>query len=229
MKLVLTCEHAFPDIPEKYKQLFLKDINVLKTHEAYDPGAFDVFQKLKILGDVSHYQKIGRLLIESNRSEWHRSLFSRFSEILTVEQKKELLDTYYIPYRNEVIRSIKELIDAGDRVVHISIHSFTPVLYGKERNADIGLLYDSQSKDEKQFARKWKVLLLNNFPDLKVRFNYPYLGRSDGFTTSLRKLFPENYVGIELEMNQKWVSGNKLDDSLKHAIFRTIKELKEKP
>ena len=49
MILILTCEHAFPDIPEKYKELFLKDIEVLKTHEAFDPGAFDVFQELEVL------------------------------------------------------------------------------------------------------------------------------------------------------------------------------------
>ena len=228
MILILTCEHAFPDIPEKYKELFLKDIEVLKTHEAFDPGAFDLFQELEVLADASHYQKISRLLIESNRSEWHKSLFSRYTETLTVKEKKELLQTYYVPYRNEVINSIKEFINAGERVVHISIHSFTPVLYDKQRNADIGLLYDPQRKAEKEFSKKWKELLLANAPDFKVRFNYPYLGKSDGFTTSLRKLFPQNYVGIELEMNQKWVLRDKVNTKMIEAIKTSVQELVSK-
>ena len=33
--------------------------------------------------------------------------------------------------------------------------------------------------------------------------NYPYLGKADGFTTSLRQEFQERYIGIELELNQK--------------------------
>ena len=43
-------------------------------------------------------------------------------------------------------------------------------------------------------------------PELKVRRNYPYAGKSDGFTAYLRRRFPADaYVGIELEINQKHV------------------------
>ena len=37
-------------------------------------------------------------------------------------------------------------------------------------------------------------------PEINVRFNYPYRGAADGFTTYLRKCFPKNYVGFELEI-----------------------------
>ena len=167
-------------------------------------------------------------MIESNRSEWQKSLFSRYSEVLTEREKIELLDTYYLPYRNEVINSIKGFINAGHQVIHISVHSFTPVLHDKHRNADVGLLYDPQRTAEKEFSVRWKELLLDITPGLKVRFNYPYLGKSDGFTTSLRKLFPENYVGIELEINQKWENGNRMDVSLKKTIYQSINELIKK-
>ena len=41
---------------------------------------------------------------------------------------------------------------------------------------------------------------------MKVRFNYPYKGTSDGLTTTLRKKFGPRYVGIEIEINQKLLS-----------------------
>lgn len=228
MKLVLTCEHAFPDIPEKYRELFISDIRVLDTHEAYDPGAYDLFKELKILADFAHHQDIGRLLVESNRSLWHKNLFSRFSRELSKAEKQDILNTYYIPYRREVEENISQLIDSGNEVLHISVHSFTPVLYGQERNCDIGLLYDPQRNMEKIVTQAWKQLIKKHSSKTKVRFNYPYLGKADGFTTSLRIKFPQKYMGIELELNQKWVKDNKTDVAMKKTLFDSLQELKKR-
>ena len=82
MKLVLTCEHANNFIPREYQFLFKDKESVLATHEGYDPGAFDLFQTLEPLADYAKFQKIGRLLIETNRSINHSSLFSRYSKVL---------------------------------------------------------------------------------------------------------------------------------------------------
>jgi len=84
------------------------------------------------------------------------------------------------------------------------VHSFTPKLNDQERNNDIGILYDPKKLNEKEFSRLW-VNALNNVSKktFKTRFNYPYLGKSDGHTTSLRKKIGHAYIGIELEINQK--------------------------
>ena len=43
-------------------------------------------------------------------------------------------------------------------------------------------------------------------PNLKIRRNYTYAGKSDGLTAYLRRHFrAEVYIGIELEINQKHV------------------------
>jgi hypothetical protein len=40
--------------------------------------------------------------------------------------------------------------------------------------------------------------------------NYPYQGKADGFTTTLRRKWPaDSYVGIEIEVNQKWAQGDR--------------------
>jgi hypothetical protein len=40
--------------------------------------------------------------------------------------------------------------------------------------------------------------------------NYPYQGKADGFTTTLRRQWPgDSYVGIEIEVNQKWPLGDR--------------------
>lgn len=228
MILVLTCEHAFPDIPEEYEHLFSATQEILSTHEAYDPGAFDLFKTLQPIADHSKMQPVGRLLVESNRSLRNRKLFSRFSSVLDKKEKEYILDSYYHPYRQNITEQIRKYIDSGKTVLHLSVHSFTPVLNGVKRNCDLGLLYDPERGAEKHFSKELKARIKVNYPDLNVRFNYPYLGKADGLTTSLRKTFKKNYLGIELEVNQAWVQDNIMEPGIKSVILTSLKELLKK-
>ena len=74
------------------------------------------------------------------------------------------------------------------------------------RSADIGLLYDPGRAGEVAFASAWLEALKAADPSLRLRRNYPYLGKSDGVTMSLRRKHPpDRYLGIELEVNQRYV------------------------
>ena len=49
--------------------------------------------------------------------------------------------------------------------------------------------------------------LTQQAPELRLRRNYPYQGRGDGVIALLRKRHPDDtYVGIELEVNQRFVA-----------------------
>lgn len=147
-----------------------------------------------------------RLLIDLNRSIGHPRLYSEATRDAPVMVRSELLDKYYLPYRSKVEADIAEVIARGNRVIHIASHSFTPELDGTVRNADIGLLYDPARPGEIALSRRWQAQFKTLAPELKVRRNYPYKGKSDGFTAYLRRRFPvEAYIGIELEINQKHV------------------------
>ncbi len=226
MKFVLTCEHASAEILSKYVGIFKKEPSVHQTHEAFDPGAFDLFKQLQKLADFSFYHSTGRLLIEVNRSEHHPKLFSRFSKNLDKREKEEIKRQYYFPYRNRVEEQIRKLTEKSEDVFHLSVHSFTPVLNGKKRNCDIGLLYDPAREKEKEICQKlkWEIQKVSEY---KVRMNYPYLGKADGFTTYLRKRFSSNYQGIELEVNQKFVSDNKMDKRLKIVLKEALQQILE--
>ncbi|MCX7547632.1 N-formylglutamate amidohydrolase [Xanthomarina sp. F1114] len=222
MKLVLTCEHAGNKIPKNYVSYFKNQQVILETHRGLDLGALDIFESLKSLSDYSHYSKTSRLLIELNRSLHHKNLFSEFSKEISIEEKEKLIHTYYSTYRTKVENKIKEFINAGETVLHISIHSFTPLLNGEIRNCDMGLLFDSRRISEKHFSKNYKKLMLKINPNYNIRYNYPYLGKADGFTTYLRKQFLENYIGIELEINQKFSENNLMDSQLKQDVFTVL-------
>ncbi|AUC85535.1 N-formylglutamate amidohydrolase [Polaribacter sp. ALD11] len=226
MKLVLTCEHGGNTIPNIYRTYFKNHNAVLNTHRGLDLGALDVFNHLQPLSSFSHYSEISRLLIELNRSLHHKNLFSEFSKLLSENEKEALITGYYSEYRDTIENSIKKYIAANKKVVHISVHSFTPVLKASERHCDLGLLYDSTRKNESSFCIQFKKEVLQEDSNLNVRFNYPYLGKSDGFTTYLRKQFPENYIGIELEVNQKFSSNNKIKSILKNQLYVALNRMK---
>lgn len=211
LTFVLTCEHGGNIVPTAYAPLFRGYEEVVASHRGYDIGAKDLFDELKALAPISFFSETTRLLVELNRSLHSKTLFSSNTDDLPVREKERLLEKHYYPYRQAVEGKIQELTKSGERVLHISVHSFTPVLEGIERQADIGLLYDPTREFEKSICRQWKVQIQKLQPSLKVRYNYPYLGISDGFPTYLRRKFPEEqYSGIELEVNQKFPIGNEV-------------------
>ncbi|MCX7550617.1 N-formylglutamate amidohydrolase [Xanthomarina sp. F2636L] len=222
MKLVLTCEHGGNKIPKKYVSFFKNQQAILETHRGLDLGALDIFESLKSLSDFSQFSKTSRLLIELNRSLHHKNLFSEFSKEISIEEKEKLIHTYYSTYRNKVENKIEEYINIGETVLHISIHSFTPFLKGEIRNCDVGLLFDPKRPLEKHFSKSFRAHILKINPNYNIRYNYPYLGKADGFTTYLRKQFLENYIGIELEINQRFSENNLMDSHLKQDIFTVL-------
>jgi predicted N-formylglutamate amidohydrolase len=174
MKLFLSCEHGGNEIPEKYASYFKNDLTVLETHKGFDLGALDLFKHLKTLANESFFSKTSRLLIELNRSLHHKNLFSEYSKLLSTKEKKELT-AVYVNYRNSVEYAIRKSVENKQLVIHISVHSFTPILNAITRNCDIGLLYDSRKKQEKDFCKQFKEEILTEDSTLSVRYNYPYL------------------------------------------------------
>lgn len=210
-RLLLTCEHGGFQVPEKYKYLFESEEaqEILQTHRGWDPGTLEFARSCSQRFEVPlFYSETTRLLVDLNRSLRRRTLFSEFSKKLSAEERCVVLDQYYHPHRNQITRQVGIWLEDGDSVFHVACHSFTPELNGSVRNTEIGLLYDPAWNWEFNLCRRWKHLIQQQAPEVRVRFNYPYLGKNDGLTTHLRKTYPASrYAGIELEINQKFPLG----------------------
>jgi len=234
MKCIITCEHASRRVPQHFAHLFEGNEKILLSHQAYDQGASALARRLaKQLQASVHLGGITRLLIDLNRSNTNRkSLYSVYSRKLQQKDREFLLMKYYLPYRKKVETAVAGIIDAGKPVLHISIHSFAPIKSGQVRKADIGLLYDPGRKCEKDISSFLAGLLQEQAMPLRVRKNYPYLGKTDGFTSFMRRKYSaKQYAGIELEINQAFLLKN--DNKTKQAVnvFRegvmNILQLKE--
>lgn len=224
-KLIVSCEHGGNTVPAAYRQVFSGRSDILASHRGYDIGALQLAKALAPLADFSQFCTVTRLLVELNRSAHHPKLFSEFTHGLPQESKQTIISQYYLPYRKTLAQQIAQYVNAKQRVIHISVHSFTPVLDGKTRNADIGFLYDPARAAEAEFAAIWRQNL-RNVTGLRIRNNYPYQGKSDGLTTYLRKQFNElDYIGIELETNQAlWQHSSASQKALRKLLHDTLRQ-----
>jgi predicted N-formylglutamate amidohydrolase len=206
-RLLVSCEHGGNRVPAKYAPLFEGAEQVLATHRGYDLGALEVARAFgRRLAVEPFIATTTRLVVDLNRSPGNRNVFSAYTRSLPAEQRAAALAAHYWPYRNAVEGAVADAVSGGEAVLHVSAHSFTPVLRGEVRNCDVGFLYDPARRGEVRFVEAWYAALREAAPSLVLRRNYPYRGDSDSLVTHLRRRHGgRSYVGMELEINQKHV------------------------
>jgi predicted N-formylglutamate amidohydrolase len=195
-------------VPAEYASRFTAARGVLDSHRGLDNGALEVAQAFGTrLGVEPIVATTTRLVVDLNRSPYHKNVFSEYTRSLNREQRAAALAQHYWPYRHKAEEAVERAVRAGAFVLHVSSHSFTPELAGRVRNCDLGFLYDPRRKSEVRFIDAWEAAVRARAPELVARRNYPYKGISDSLVTYLRRRHPDrSYAGIELEVNQKHVA-----------------------
>lgn len=226
--LVLSCEHAGNQVPPAFDGCFTGAEEILAGHRGWDPGALAVALRLRDRFRAPLVAtSVTRLLVDCNRREESPAVFSEFTRELPEAVREELLATWHRPHREAVRDAVVAASSRSrGRVLHVAVHSFTPVLDGALRQAEVGLLYDPARPGERALAARWRSRLRVQAPDLRVRRNYPYLGRADGLPTALRRVFPaEDYLGFELELNQALLLTRKGVERTATAMGRALRSL----
>ena len=201
---------------------------MLPTHRGWDPGALALAQTMAdTLSAPLFAATTTRLLVDLNRSIGHHQLFSEPTRGLNNAQQALIINSFYRPHRDTVEAAVAGCIALGQRVVHIASHSFTPVLHGHVRRADVACLYDSRRPLERTLATRWLTALGQHIDapqGLMLRRNYPYTGQGDGLSSLLRRRHgTDAYVGIELEVNQRFVqAGGESWRALQRAITASL-------
>lgn len=204
---LVTAEHSGNDVPKEYRPLLRNHREMLDSHRGWDPGTRLLAESIaSALGVPAFTSSVTRLLVDLNRSVHNPKVFSSITRPLPRRDRVALLDGYHRPHWDRARQTVSRGIAESGRVLHLGIHSFTPVLDGKVRRPDLALLYDPSRPEERQLATAWTEALAEASPDKIVRRNNPYLGTADGMTTAFRRLFPDQrYLGIEIEVNQRHV------------------------
>lgn len=205
-RALFTCEHASNGVPAGLD--LGVDPSVLDSHVAWDEGAVLVARALAGSRPLFEGQ-FSRLLCDLNRREEDPGVIPAVAfgtpvpgnQGLSAEQRQARLSTWHRPWRAQVFAAIRGIVDRGDACLHLSVHSFTPVLHGQARTVQVGVLHDPARAGDRLWAHR--LLLALQQAGLDARLDEPYRGTDEGFTTWLRERLPEDrYAGLELELSQ---------------------------
>lgn len=204
VSVVVTCEHASRAVPPALRGRLRLVPARLRSHRGFDPGARALARTLAVrLGAPLVLGRVTRLVVDLNRSPHNPAVFSSITRGLALDDREAILASWHAPHWGVVQALVDEALAEASLVVHLAAHSFTPVLAGKRRDFDVGLLYDPARPREAALVEGWRAALTKTVPWLRVRLNAPYRGASDGLTTALRRRLPATrYAGIEVEANQ---------------------------
>lgn len=206
---LLTGDHAGKAIPAALGTLGLGQGD-LARHIACDIGVSGLGRSLAERLDACFIeQSYSRLVVDCNRAAGHADAFARISDGIPVPGNAALDATgeaerfcaIHAPYQAAIARALAERDAAGRRTILIALHSFTPVMGGKARPWDIGVLHDG---GDPAFAL---ALLdrLGRIEELVVGDNEPYRMDDTDHTVPLHA-YAARRPYAELEIRQDHIA-----------------------
>ncbi|WP_238368426.1 N-formylglutamate amidohydrolase [Mesobacterium pallidum] len=147
--VVLVCEHASAFIPPALNGLGL-DATARVSHVAWDIGALDVARRLSAVLDAPLVAgQVSRLVYDCNRPPEAAGAIPERSEIYDIAGNRDLSDdaraarvrAIHDPFHAAVAATLDRQEARCGKVALVTVHSFTPVFFGKRRELDLGYLY----------------------------------------------------------------------------------------
>ena len=203
--LLLVCDHASNRFPQSLGSMGLDYLDRV-SHMTLDIGAGAIAESLADkLGATALLCQYSRLVVDCNRELSDNSVFLENSEGIDIpgnqnlssSEKERRVSEIYWPYHNAIESQIYRLRDQGINPVIISIHSFTPVMNGEDREWEMGVLWDKDQITAEFFLNK---LMDAGF---LVGNNEPYSGKApEDFTIDYHaESIGLPHVGIEIRQD----------------------------
>lgn len=185
---VIVCEHASLTLPRALGDLGLSE-EARRSHIAWDPGALAVAQALSAHYDSPLvFQRFSRLVYDCNRPPESPAAMPAKSEVYDIPANAALdeasrqarTEALYRPFHAAIADVIDRRAAAGMNTSLITVHSFTPVYFGKARSVEIGVLHDADTR-----LADSMLAAADAARRYDVRRNEPY-GPADGVTHTLK-------------------------------------------
>ncbi len=202
---LLIGDHAGNSIPRRLGTLGLDPVDRTR-HIAWDIGIAALGQALAASLDAVFIRQVySRLVIDCNRAPDAPAAMPETSDGsaipgnrgLSAADRAERVRCIHAPYQEAVAAEIARRDAAGQPIVLIALHSFTPRMNGFDRPWHAGVLYDG---GDTAFAIA-TLDRLRSMPDLVVGDNEPYRMDLTDYTVP-RHAFPTAMPYAELEIRQ---------------------------
>lgn len=185
---LIVCEHASNHFPTAYGTLGL-DEAARQAHIAWDPGALGLARRLAAnLGAPLVHAGVSRLVYDLNRPPSSPGAMTARSETYDIPGNQNLGSTerqrrtaeIYLPFHDTLHGEVARRMAAGNPPVIVTIHSFTPIWFGKPRAVEFGIIHDADPTLARAVLAEAKART-----GLDSRLNEPY-SAADEVTHTLR-------------------------------------------
>jgi predicted N-formylglutamate amidohydrolase len=227
--ILLVCDHASCRFPKSLGDMGL-DPFARRCHLAIDIGAGPLTEGLSdSLGVTAVLAQYSRLIIDCNRQLLDPGAFLEFGDGILVPGNRNLsradketrAEAIYRPYHNAIELQINRLKSVGPPPIFISVHSFTPVLNGKSRPWQVGILWDTDQRLSDIFIKEFRAA------GYETGDNEPYSGKApqDYTIDHHAESISLPHVGIEIRQDliDKMV-GIESIAAVMHKIIESIPE-----
>jgi predicted N-formylglutamate amidohydrolase len=224
--ILITCEHASNELPSPYKWSASDSRDFKNAHWAWDIGAkqmsLELAEEMKVM---CIYAKYSRLLCDVNRHITADTLFRKQGDGKIVDLNKNVdqleslnrITKYYVPYYYTLKEKAAEL---KPKFV-FSVHSFTPVYEGKQREVEIGILFNRSEELSEKICkglqeRRWVAKL-----------NEPYSGKDGIYTVDslVEAGNPSERTGLEFEFRNDLLQDVRTRERLKKDVVEVLKNV----
>ncbi|MTH77158.1 N-formylglutamate amidohydrolase [Paracoccus aestuariivivens] len=220
---VVVCEHASNHFPPPWDKPGLSDAQLV-SHIAWDPGALEVARGLaRALHAPLVHAKASRLIFDLNRPPHSPAAMTERSEAhaipfnlqLSRSERRSRTQAHYIPFHAALADLLARRLARGLTTALITVHSFTPVYFGKPREVEFGLIHDSDARLAKAIAQRDIGLL--------TRLNEPY-SAADGVTHTLaRHATPFGLPHAMLEIRNDLIADEKAQTAMVARLAPVIR------
>lgn len=229
--IVLTCEHASRRLPPECLAAESRP-KVLETHWGFDIGAWSVTRELaRRLSATAIGGRWSRLYVDLNRNGADPTLVRRRAGDVELSWNRRISPSEierrfvlaHVPYHAEIDRRVLRHVVRGTRPLLVAVHSFTPVLDGRLREFDAGVLY---REHEREALRLSRALAREG---LSVRRNEPYSGLQGMMYSAERHGIEHGIPCLELELHQGLLVRPGAARRLGQVVTRALRSVLDRP
>jgi predicted N-formylglutamate amidohydrolase len=219
--VVLVCEHASNAHPAPWGDLGL-DPSVWTAHVAWDPGALGVARALsRRMNAALVHAPVSRLIYDCNRAPDMPGAMPARSEVydipgnatLSAEDRAGRTSSVYVPFHNGLHALLMRRMARGLRPVIITIHSFTPVYFGKPRAVEFGVIHDADTR----LALAIHASALRHL-GLNSALNEPYSAADDVTHTLRLHATPYGLPSAMLEIRNDLIATAEAEDAMAERL-----------
>lgn len=223
---LVVCEHASNAFPPAFGTLGL-DAQARQAHIAWDPGALGVARWLaRQLDAPLVHACVSRLVYDLNRPPSSEGAMTAKSETYEIPgnhalgpaERTRRTEAIYLPFHDTLHAEIARRMAAGEAPVIVTVHSFTPVWFGKPRAVEFGIIHDADP------ALAYAVLgEARARTGLDCRLNEPY-SALDGVTHTLRlHATPYGLPNVMLEIRNDLIATPEAEERMAAALAPVLK------